>query len=75
MSPVTQRIQWAKPLIALLIIVHILPIWIFKYFPSQDGPAHVYNAYILNAIPSIESTLLRTYYEVNLTPFPNWISQ
>ena len=61
-------------LIFLLIILHILPLWIFKYFPTQDGPAHVYNSYILRAFHDEESTLLREYYSLNLTLFPNWIS-
>ena len=74
MSQIKQKIQWPKLLIASLIILHILPIWIFRYFPSQDGPAHVYNAYILNSMPSTESILLRDYYQVNLALFPNWIS-
>jgi len=30
-----------------LVLIYILPIWIFKYFPSQDGPAHIYNSFIL----------------------------
>ena len=61
-------------LIFSLIILHILPLWIFKYFPTQDGPAHVYNSYVLRAFHNEESTLLREYYTLNLTLFPNWIS-
>ena len=74
MSQIKQKVQWPKLLIASLIILHILPIWVFRYFPSQDGPAHVYNAYVLNSMPSTESVLLRDYYQVNLALFPNWIS-
>jgi len=29
----------------LLGVVHIIPIWSIKYFPSQDGPSHIYNAH------------------------------
>ena len=61
-------------LIFLLIVLHILPLWIFKYFPSQDGPAHVYNSYVLRAFHDEESTLLREYYKLNLALFPNWFS-
>ena len=52
--------------IALLIVLHILPLWVFKYFPTQDGPAHVYNSYVLSAFHDEESTLLREYYKLNL---------
>ncbi len=61
-------------LISLLIVLHILPLWIFKYFPSQDGPANVYNSYVLSAFHDEESTLLREYYKFNLTLFLNWSS-
>ena len=60
--------------ILALIALHILPIWIFKYFPTQDGPAHIYNSYVLRAFHSEESTLLREYFKLNLTLFPNWFS-
>ena len=61
-------------LIFLLIILHILPLWVFKYFPSQDGTAHVYNAYVLRAFHDEESTLLREYFSLNLKLFPNWLA-
>ena len=61
-------------LVFLLIILHILPLWVFKYFPSQDGAAHVYNAYVLRAFHDEESTLLREYFSLNLKLFPNWLA-
>ena len=61
-------------LISLLIVLHILPLWVFKYFPTQDGPAHVYNSYVLSAFHDEDSTLLREYYELNLALFPNWLA-
>ena len=56
-----------KYLFLFLLILHLLPIWIFRYFPSQDGMNHVYNAYILKSYhdPALYN---------NLTLFPNWIS-
>jgi len=69
------KIRKKRILILLLIILHILPIWIFTYFPSQDGPAHIYNAYVLKAFNDTEeSALMREYYKLNLTLFPNWFS-
>ena len=62
-------------LILSLIILHILPLWIFTYFPSQDGPAHIYNAYVLKVFHDTEeSSLMREYYKLNLALFPNWFS-
>ncbi|MDE0506309.1 MAG: hypothetical protein OXI86_19710, partial [Candidatus Poribacteria bacterium] len=59
-------------LILLLLLLYISPLWIFKYFHSQDGAAHVYNAYALRVFDDEESTLLREYFKLNLTLFPNW---
>ena len=57
-------------LIGALTILHISPLWVFKYFPTQDGPAHVYNSYVLSVFHEEDSTRLREYYKLNLTLFP-----
>ena len=49
-------------------------IWIFKYFPSQDGPSHIHNAYVLKTLHQEQTTLIRECYKLNLTLFPNWVS-
>ena len=62
-------------LIFVLLVLHVLPLWIFTYFPSQDGPAHIYNAYVLKVFHEAdEGSLMRQYYQLNLTLFPNWFS-
>lgn len=43
----------------VLIVVHLLPIWFFKYFPSSDGPAHIENPNILREYYFPNRTLLR----------------
>ena len=74
---------WSKPqtpkigfqlLIAILLLLHLLPIWGFKYFPSQDGLSHLYNAHILKSYPNPDNYLLRQVYDLRLTLFPNWSS-
>lgn len=57
-----------------LIIIHLLPIWIFKYFPTQDGPSHIYNAYVLKDYNKHENYKIREVFKLNLTIFPNWAS-
>ena len=59
-------------LFVVLIVVHLLPIWFFKYFPSSDGPAHIENANILREYYFPEHTLLREYYVLNKNLVPNW---
>ena len=50
----------------------LVPIWLFRYFPTQDGPSHLYNAFVLAHYFDAGSTLIRTYFALNLQPFPNW---
>ena len=61
-------------LIAILLLLHLLPIWGFKYFPSQDGLSHLYNAHVLKSYPNPDNYLLRQVYDLRLTLFPNWSS-
>jgi hypothetical protein len=70
--------RWRHPsawcwLVVALTVLHILPIWAFKYFPSQDGPSHVENAYMLAHYFDRGATYSQ-YYDLNLRPFPNWFS-
>ncbi|MXV75568.1 hypothetical protein F4Z99_15010 [Candidatus Poribacteria bacterium] len=60
-------------LIGVLIVVYLLPIWVFTYFPTQDGVSHVYNSQILTEYNNPEYQF-RDYYEINWYPFPNWLS-
>ena len=64
--------KWSL-LIGVLIVVYLLPIWLFPYFPTQDGVSHVYNSQILTEYNNPEYQF-RDYYEVNWYPFPNWLS-
>jgi len=55
-------------------IIHLLPIWLFNYFPSQDGPSHLHNASVLKNFNKPEYSTLREYYQLNITLAPNLIS-
>ena len=68
-----QYCTWKNLFIALLLI-HVLPIWIFPYFPTQDGPAHVYNSKVLKDYHDTDNHEIREAYRLNLRLFPNWTS-
>ncbi len=57
----------------IVVLLYILPIWIFKYFPSQDGPAHIYNSFILRHY-SDPDYRFSEFYDVNKRIIPNWAS-
>ena len=61
-------------IVIVLLLIHLLPIWIFKYFPTQDGPSHIYNAYVLKDYHKHENYKIREVFKLNLTLFPNWTS-
>lgn len=68
-----RKLNW-KHLFVLLLILHLLPIWIFGYFPSQDGASHVYNALVLKEYNQPENFKMRDAWKLNITIFPNWLS-
>jgi hypothetical protein len=69
-----QKKLLAKYLIISLLIIHLIPIWTFKFIPTQDGINHVYNAYVLKEYNNTQYTQYRQVYDLNIKPFPNWTS-
>jgi hypothetical protein len=75
MSPDTKPAhRLEKTLFLALLAAHLVPVWGFRYFPSQDGPAHLENAAILRDYHDPNRPLLRTFYHLNADPVPNWFS-
>ncbi len=52
----------------------LAPFWAFPLFPSQDGPSHAANSWILLSILTGRHPDLTAAYQLNLEPFPNWFS-
>ncbi len=53
-------VQW---LFVGMAIVNVIPVWAWKYFPSQDGPAHLYNSYVLAHYR--DSPLFQQYFRLH----------
>lgn len=66
------RIDHTKAIIIILFLLHLIPIWIFKFIPTQDGLNHVYNAYILKEYNNPAYPKFREVYDLNLKLSPNW---
>ncbi|MEM9161685.1 MAG: hypothetical protein AAGC54_01280, partial [Cyanobacteria bacterium P01_F01_bin.4] len=58
-----------------LIGLFLLPIWLFKYLPLQDGPIHVHTADVLHGFLTGTGSLFQDYYLPNLQLAPNWTTQ
>jgi hypothetical protein len=56
-----------------LLALHLLPIWIFPFTPTQDGPGHQAVTAILRQYDLPEAGLLRQYYLPNREALPNWL--
>ena len=63
-----------KLIFILLLAIHLLPIWVFPYFPTQDGPNHVDNATAFYHYLQGDEPFLREYYILNLRLVPNWLT-
>ena len=61
-------------IVFVMLVLHLLPVWGFKYFPTQDGASHIYNSYVVKEYHKHENYRLREVYELNATIFPNWTS-
>lgn len=61
-----------KVLLTGMTFLYLLPIWAFKYFPSQDGPAHLYNAFLIHEFISPTHDIFQQYYHLNTNLDPTW---
>lgn len=59
--------------LAAVMAAYLLPIWCFRYVPTQDGAAHVANAVLLRDYGQ-PGTRHHEFFELNDDPLPNWSS-
>ncbi len=60
-------------ILAILIGLHLIPVWICHYFHTQDGPSHLYNAQIIREYWN-SSYQFPEFYNIQWSPLPNWIT-
>lgn len=59
-------------LFAVFLIGHTLPVLLVEYFPTVDGPSHLYNARLIAEMWSGDSVSWSSYLEYNSQFTPNW---
>ncbi len=53
--------------------LHLVPVWAPRTIPTADGPAHLYNAWILHGIVTRTAhEPITTYFAIDWRPHPNW---
>jgi len=57
-----------------VLIINVLFVCSTRFYPSIDGPAHLYNANMLNSLLSGNNTV-NDFYIINKMPIPNWTSE
>lgn len=63
----------AEPYFFLLVcLLNAIPIFLYRFFPTMDGPAHLYNSTLIGDI-LLGDTHLQEYYIFRGRPVPNWI--
>lgn len=77
LSRTSALLHWLKqhpePVIFWTLVAgYLVPVWSFRYLPTQDGPAHVFNAQIVKDYLVSSSSPYARYYEVRPDPLPNW---
>lgn len=72
MPSTPSRLRGEAVLFWSLLAVHLLLIWVFPFFPSQDGPDHQALSAILREYAKPDAGLLREYYQINREALPNW---
>ncbi|HDL65236.1 MAG TPA: hypothetical protein ENH12_07595, partial [Proteobacteria bacterium] len=64
-------IYWGLVILFSLILIYL--IWAPAYFPSQDGPSHLYNAWIMTELGNPDYPLINSSYCIRRELFPNWM--
>ena len=57
-----------------LLMVFAAPLWSLSQIPTQDGSAHLYNAYLLSGWWKTSFPVDRAFFAFNPAPVPNWFS-
>lgn len=63
-----------RGLFVLLLVLHLGPVWANRYFLTTDGPAHLYNAWVLKTMLLDPQSKFHALLAFNLNPEPNYLS-
>ena len=61
-----------KYIFFLILLLNLLPVLSYKFFPTMDGAAHLYNSNIINEMV-LGNKDLHIHYIFNSMPVPNWM--
>ena len=56
----------------LIVLLYLVPVLAFKFFPTVDGPAHLYNSNLIFELWTNPDGPIINYFQFNNTITPNW---
>jgi hypothetical protein len=56
-----------------VVVAYLLPVWLFRYVPTQDGPSHVFNALVIKDYHNSAAGYDQVF-AIRPDPLPNWTS-
>jgi hypothetical protein len=72
---IAARCPWVFVVYCFVIILHLAPLWAYENFATQDGPSHLHNSAVMLDLSTVESPVLKQYYELKFTFAGNLLSQ
>lgn len=63
--------HWEKYVFYGVILLNTIPVFCFDFFPTMDGPAHLYNVQLIRELLSDES-FTGIFFEMRNIIVPNW---
>ncbi len=57
----------------VIIGLNLIPVLLFTFFPTLDGPAHLYNSQVIKSLLTNNPSTLNDFFSFNKEPVPNWI--
>lgn len=63
--------KYEKVFFFSIVLLNLIPVLTHHFFPTLDGPAHLYNANLINHLLFSDSNL-DSFFQFNSEPVPNW---
>ncbi|HTL69884.1 MAG TPA: hypothetical protein VL404_01190, partial [Candidatus Eisenbacteria bacterium] len=67
-------VEHEKIVFIALILLYLLPLWFFPFFPTQDGGSHLFNAEVIRQYHDPSRTDLRKHFDLTNDLDPYWTS-
>lgn len=63
--------RWIAGLFLGVALLQLVPVWAPRYYPTMDGPAHLYNAWVMREIVLRHDNAVTRTYAIDAKPYPN----